>query len=252
MARVSALVLCACVLLAVSGCKKDQGPPQQDNSAVKQPALKAAPATPIQEKKQELGGKTWDPQWDVLVEKALPPEMLSGTAARAVRSYCPRFGELAEADKRAFWAYTFQALAGAEAGLDPTTNVHHTDAAVNVTDGVTLRPVRQQGLLQLTYEDARRYGCDFDWKRDRRLHEQDPNKSILQPGRNLACGVKIMERQIIRQRKPLIVSTSYWSTLQPGTASYKVFAKQMTNVPAGVRRGCAADSKAAPGKGAAW
>ena len=232
MARVSALVLCACVLLAASGCKKDRGQPQQRNKDVKQPALKAAPATPIQEKKQELGGKTWDPQWDVLVEKALPPEMLSSTAARAVRSYCPRFAELGEADKRAFWAYTFQAIAGAEAGLDPTTNVHHTEAAVNVTDGVTLRPVRQQGLLQLTYEDARRYGCDFDWKRDRRLREQDPNKSILQPGRNLACGVKIMERQIIRQRKPLIVSTSYWSTLQPGTASYKVFAKQMTNVPA--------------------
>jgi len=30
-------------------------------------------------------------------------------------------------DKRAFWAYFFQALAGAEAGLNPRTRVRHTE-----------------------------------------------------------------------------------------------------------------------------
>ncbi len=194
--------------------------------------MKAAPATPIAEQKEELGGKTWDPAWDVLVEKALPPEMLSGTAARAVAGFCPRFARESEADKRAFWAYVFQAMAGAEAGLEPAITVRHTEAAVTRIDGVSKRPVRQEGLLQLTYDDSDRYGCDFDWEKDRKLGLKNPNRTILQPANNLGCGVKIMKRQIIDQKKPMVVKTSYWSTLQPGTKSYQVFKKQMANVPA--------------------
>lgn len=193
--------------------------------------MKPAPPTPLAEKKEELGGATWQPQWDAMVEQDIPADMLSATAARAVRSSCPNFARESEADKRAFWAYVFQALAGAEAGLNPTTDVHHRQAAMNKIDTVTRRPMRQEGLLQLAYEDAQRYGCDFDWERDRSLPAKDPNRTILQPANNLACGVKIMENQIITQRKPLVVRSSYWSTLQPGTESYRVFAKQMTNVP---------------------
>lgn len=228
-ARKCIFSLCACAGIFVSGCK---GKEVQPVAAAPAPVLKPAPATPIEEKKEELGGKTWDPQWDVLVEQAVPADMLSPAAAHAVRSYCPNFEGEAEADKRAFWAYLFQALAGAEAGLDPTVNVHHTQAAVAKTDSVTKRPVRQEGLMQVTYEDADRYGCDFDWPNDRKLPEHDASRTILQPGKNLACGVKIMENQIISQGKPLLSRTSYWSTLQPGTSSYRVFAKQMANVPA--------------------
>lgn len=230
MARKITAALGSALLLLAAGCK--QKPVEPAPAAPAPVAMKAAPATPIAEKKQELGGKTWDPAWDEVVEKALPPDLLSPEAARAVRSECPRFGTEAEADKRAFWAYLFQALAGAEAGLDPTVSVHHTAAAVNKTDAVTKRPVRQQGLLQLTYEDAKRYGCDFDWSADRKLSTRDPDRSILDPEENLQCGVKIIENQIITQGKPLIARTSYWSTLQPGTKSYRVFAKQMANVPA--------------------
>ncbi len=43
-----------------------------------------------------------------------------------------------EADKRAFWAYFFQALAGAEAGLGPKTRVRHKEAAVAVKDEVKI------------------------------------------------------------------------------------------------------------------
>ena len=196
------------------------------------PKMQPAPPTPIAEKKEELGKQTWDPEWDKFVEEALPPEMLSARAARDVRRFCPRFGQMGEADKRAFWAYFFQALAGAEAGLKPTTDVQHTEPAIAVKDTVTRRMVRSEGLLQLTYMDSDRYGCDFDWDADKSLPEHDPAKTILQPKNNLTCGVRILDNQIIEQRKPLLSSTSYWSTLQPGTVSYRVFARQMTNVPA--------------------
>ncbi len=44
--------------------------------------------------------------------------------------------------------------------------------------------------------------------------------------------MKILSTQIIDQHKPLFTRPSYWSTLQPGRKSYRVFAKQMTNPPA--------------------
>lgn len=38
---------------------------------------KPAPATPIDAKKAELGGSTWNPDWDHFIEQSIPPEMLS-------------------------------------------------------------------------------------------------------------------------------------------------------------------------------
>ena len=197
------------------------------------PETRPAPPTPIAVQKAELGDEeTWDPTWDGMIEEALPSELLSSKVAKAVRPFCPRFNALSETDKRTFWAYFFQALAGAEAGLVPTANVRHMDPELQVVDNVTHRMVRQEGLLQLTYMDRERYGCDFDWERDKQLDEHDPDKTILQPRNNLLCGVNIIRYQLIDQHKPLLSSTSYFSTLQPDTISIKVFLKQMANVPA--------------------
>ncbi len=226
------VVVCACGMLELAGCK---GQKTQAVQKPAQPQVKLAPPTPLDEKKAELGGTTWQPQWDGMVERALPADMLNAQAGRAVRRYCPRFTEETGAQKREFWAYLFQALAGAEAGLNPTADVHHLEAAVDTIDPVTHRPARQEGLLQLKYQDAERYGCDFDWQVDRTLPVRDPERTILQPAKNLGCGVKIMENQIVTQGKPLVSRTSYWATLQPGTEGFRVFSRQMVNVPAGCR-----------------
>jgi hypothetical protein len=188
-------------------------------------AAKPAPPTPIDVKKVELGGTPWNSQWDQVIEKALPPEMLSWQAPRDVRRFCPRFYEMGTTDKRTFWAYFFQALAGAEAGLNPNTSVPHSEPQGPIA-------MRSEGLLQLSYADQKRYGCDFNWQVDRALKANDPAKTILQPKNNLECGVKILVNQTIVQHKPLLTRSGYWSTLQPDGPSYRVFAKQMTNPPA--------------------
>lgn len=193
--------------------------------------VKPAPATPIDVKKAELGGDPWEPQWDVVIEKNIPPEMLSLRVPKDVRRFCPNFYQMSETDKRAFWAYFFQALAGAEACLEPTTRVRHTQPAVAVVDKATGKATRSEGLLQLKYEDTQRYGCDFDWERDKQLKPDDPDKTILQPKNNLECGIKILSNQIITQGNPLITKKSYWSPLQPGTVPYRNFVKQMSNPP---------------------
>ena len=86
--------------------------------------------------------------------------------------------------------------------------------------------------MQLAYADQKRYGCNFNWQIDRTLKAGDPAKTILQPKNNLECGVTILSNQIIVQHRPLLSPSGYWSTLQPGTPSYRVFTEQMTNPPA--------------------
>jgi hypothetical protein len=220
------------ILLPAAGCGKTQEPA----AAAPAPAMKPAPPTPIDVKRAEIGGPMWDPAWDKIVELALPPELLSAQVTRDVRPFCPRFDAIGEADKRAFWAYFFQALAGAEAGLKPASEVRHGDPAMAVKDQVTGVHGRTEGLLQLAYEDSKRYGCDFDWEADRTLKVNDPARTILQPKNNLECGVKILDQQVIGRRKPLLSRSGYWSTLRPGTSSYRMFAKQMANVPAACGR----------------
>lgn len=161
----------------------------------------------------------------------MPRDLLSNGRGPAVAPLCPRFRYMTLANKRAFWAYFFQALAGAEAGLQPTADVRHADPAVAVIDSVTHRTARQEGLLQLTYMDSQRYGCNFDWERDKSLPEHDPAKTILDPRDNLLCGIRILDDQLIAQNKPLLTESSYWVTLRPGHPSFEVFWKQMANVP---------------------
>jgi hypothetical protein len=196
------------------------------------PELKPAPSTPMAEQKANLGDdETWQPEWDATIEKDLPDDLLAPQMAHDVKPFCPRFSSMSDVDRRQFWAYFFQALAGAEAGLKATSNVRHTEPQVAVVDGVSHRMVRSEGLLQLTYQDAKRYRCDFDWDADKHLPEHDPGKTILQPENNLLCGVNILENQLVIQKRPLLTKSSYWSTLRPGWPGNHVFVEQMANVP---------------------
>lgn len=195
--------------------------------ALRAQATKPATPTPIDVKKAELGEPPWNPKWDQFVEQALPPAMLSRLVPRDVRRFCPRFYEMSDPNKRAFWAYFFQALAGAEAGLDPNAVVLHGKGERRI--GIARR---SQGLLQLAYEDRIRYGCDFSQSRDRGLGVDNPERSILRPKNNLECGVKILDDQIVAHRRPLLTHWSYWAPLRPGEASESHFLKQMTNPPA--------------------
>ena len=223
------LCFCAGIALALSGCAQHPRPAPAP-AQPKPIAVKQAPPTPIETKRVELGGPAWNPGWDTLIERSLPAAMLSSRVPRDVQRFCPRFYRMSNTDKRAYWAYFFQALAGAEAGLNAKSNVFHGAAEMGM-DRVTGERMREEGLLQLTYEDKRRYGCNFNWKADRDLPPHDPRKTILVPENNLQCGIKILTKQIISQHRPIFAATSYWATLRPGSESYRVFAKQMVNPP---------------------
>jgi hypothetical protein len=120
--------------------------------------IRPVPPTPIDIKKVELGGTPWNPQWDRTIEQALPTEMLSSQVPRGVLRFSPRFFDMDMKDKRTFWAYFFQALAGAEAGLKPNTSVRHSCMSQfnrryvesTLFSGVT-KPHSDGGLLRKRY-----------------------------------------------------------------------------------------------------
>lgn len=194
--------------------------------------LKPVPHTPLDKKAAELGDTTWDPQWNRIVEQALPPSLLSRKVPRDVRRFCPRFFDMNDAGKRRFWAYFFQALSGAEAGLNPDATARHTEPKLAKVEKVPVTKVRTEGLLQLTYADQQRYGCPFNHAADRGLPPDDPARTILQPKNNLICGIAILTNQIVDLHRPIVWHDSYWATLRPGTVGYRNFLKQMSNPPA--------------------
>jgi hypothetical protein len=234
MAKVLWIVVCAVVGASAACGGRAQAPSesQQESDAQAHPDADPPP-TPIAVKKAELGDDhAWNPEWDKIVEDALPADLLSDKRERAVRPLCPRFKEASIEERRTFWAYFFQALAGAEAGLQPAVTVRHRQPEVAVTDPVTHRIARQEGLLQLAYMDSERYGCGLDWEKDKDLPVHDAAKTILQPKNNLECGVKILDSQLIAKHQPLLNRSSYWVTLRPRQPSFHIFMKQMVNVPA--------------------
>ena len=82
-------------------------------------------------------------------------------------------------------------------------------------DHVTGERVYSEGLLQLSYQDTTwMRDCEFDWNRDKRLKPSDPHKTILDPYKNLQCGMFILSEQIRLKGSLIMSSGEYWSTLR--------------------------------------
>ena len=80
--RMARFIICA-ALGMVAGCARyadSQSPPAR-------PEMKPAPKTPLAMKREKLGKPSWNPEWDRIVEEALPPEMLSASVASGVRPF---------------------------------------------------------------------------------------------------------------------------------------------------------------------
>jgi hypothetical protein len=91
------------------------------------------------------------------------------------------------------------------------------------TDPVTKKPVYSEGLLQLSYQDTQwATHCKFDWKADQYLDPKDSSKTILNPYRNLYCGVGIMANQIKKRKDIALVTGVYWAVLKQGGRYSKI------------------------------
>jgi hypothetical protein len=140
---------------------------------------------------------SWNPLWDQIIEKALPPEVLSSQAPRGVRLFCPRFYEMDNIDKRTFWAYFFQVLVGAEAGLNPNTRrpshrtgTHHGHAQRRLAAAC----VRRREAIRLRFQ----LGSGSPWSA---LRPDEPSylvfaKQMTNPPSSMWTAHKVEDRQV--------------------------------------------------------
>ncbi|MGZ3694808.1 MAG: transglycosylase SLT domain-containing protein [Bdellovibrionota bacterium] len=125
-----------------------------------------------------------------------------------ISNFCANYSNLNLSDKKNFWVYMLSAMSERESGQDPaqTYKESFNDAKGN--------SVISTGLLQISIESANSYGCGFT-----------SQSQLTDPERNLACGLKILNRWI--GQDGLVSGKSgtawrggarYWSTLRTGSS----------------------------------
>jgi Bacterial SH3 domain len=126
-----------------------------------------------------------------------------GSRPDDVADFCPKYGQLVDDDKVQFWIGLIAAMAKFESNWDPS--VQYTEDFEDSSGN----NVVSRGLLQISKESARNYGCEV------------PSASALHDAKvNLACTVKIINRWIDRDN--VITEQSggwkgparYWSVLR--------------------------------------
>ena len=153
--------------------------------------------------------------WSAYLQKIISTEwssLLPG--ANDITDFCPTYNNLDNDERANVWAQLFVAIAKFESGYSPTSRMQETTMG---TDPVTNQPVYSEGLLQLSYQDVEwAPWCQFEWTKDKSLSGSDPKKTILNPYRNLYCGVGIMAKQIKTKGSIVVSSGVYWAVIKAG------------------------------------
>lgn len=137
-------------------------------------------------------------------------ELLKGT--QDMTQFCPRFPTLSRREKISFWIYLNSLIAQYASGLNTTLR---TIGPANTKDPVTGLQLYHEGLMQVSYQDRTKHGCDeLNWAVDKKMPETDPNKSIFVPFKNVWCGVRALEKQVARSGR-LGSNDPYWKFLNP-------------------------------------
>lgn len=177
------------------------------------------------------GARNWSLHaYRVILDKGA--SLLEG--ADDVVEYCPLYYRIIKEERAWFWTSLIAAMAYYESAWEPTARMHETTMG---TDPVTGQPVYSEGLLQLSYQDrlGHAYCNEFDWNSDRHLSAKDPRKTILNPEKNLSCGIQILNRQIRKHRKIGIGKGAYWAvikTTKPSNKIERIKARIKAEVPA--------------------
>src|SRR3989344_3521494 len=176
--------------------------------------------------KYDYFDRSWDSNWNYYIANSISDNSpLLITDLNDAKLVCPRFNTLSNKEKRIFWAYFFQALAGSESNLN-LVSYNPSDAGGG-----------SWGLLQVSYPDKDRYGCNFNANADNTKDTKDLSRTIFDPKNNLECGVKIMEKRLALIGNNFFTNgnaaSGYWRDLDRRSAGYKErFSKHMaSNLP---------------------
>ncbi len=136
--------------------------------------------------------------------------------------FCPKYSKLSTIQKINVIGQIISAMTKFESSYNPLSRM-----AENMgTDPVTGNQVHSEGLLQLSYQDTLHYKfCNFDWKADKPLHAKnpkDPRITILDPYKNLYCGIRILNQQVSKHKNIIIGKGAYWAVIKSDSNHHRI------------------------------
>ncbi len=157
---------------------------------------------------KDCAPKTWSTEWDKYIIDSL-------STKQSLKNYN---------SSEKYWVAVIKALAKAESCLNLVE--YYPEKGLG-KDAVTGLGNVSEGLLQLSYQDSKYHGCQFDWSKDKALDKKSLSKTIFNPKLNIECGMIILNKQI-EKRGVLETSTPfYWAVLNRTNARYKEFKKYL-------------------------
>ena len=158
-------------------------------------------------------GKDWSSF--IFTEIEVNGQALLTTPVSDVATFCPNYNSLSKYQKINFWGALISAMVRYESNYNPT--LRYVESTMGA-DPITGAQVASEGLLQLSYQDSKWYPfCnEFSWAADKNFAANDPRKTILDPYKNLRCGMKILNQQIAKRKEITVSKGAYWAVILEG------------------------------------
>ncbi len=187
-----------------------------------------SPSVPVNHKFEPLAWESTvkgSQAWSNIVYSVIQseePQMLGQNTADDVEIFCPKYRSLNDNQRLNFWGQLIAGMVANESSFK--LNNYYVEATFTQPDPVTGRQVASEGLLQLSYQDEKNYNlnCGFNWAVDKNYSDTDIRKSIFNPAKNLRCGIKILARQLTKQRAISTSTGVYWAVLSKNGKFTKV------------------------------
>ncbi len=158
--------------------------------------------------------------WSTFVFGLIQSEAQDLLTAKDMTRFCRTYSSLSNLQKVNVAGQLIAAMTKYESSFNPLSRFHESTMG---TDPITGQPVYSEGLLQLSYQDIQGYPfCQFDWNQDQFLAPTDPQKTILNPFKNLYCGVRILANQVKRKGLVVIGSGAYWAVIKENNSNNKI------------------------------
>ncbi|MGE3682002.1 MAG: hypothetical protein AB7G93_09770 [Bdellovibrionales bacterium] len=203
-------------ILSLSACSMDQlgtvaSTRESADDIVTRPPTETYKSEPLLWEGSHPDASIWSAYAHVTIQSQAADALLPG--ALDVASFCPNYSQLDLPEQVNFWAYLISAVAKYESEFDPHRRRLRSRAGV---DQITGQATFGEGLLQLSYGETRRYSaCRFDWEKDKKLRLNDPRRSILDPFKNLECGIQFLAKQVSETGQIAESAATLWTSLLP-------------------------------------
>lgn len=148
-------------------------------------------------------------QWRAYTDLQVVKYFAQLSSASDITMFCPKFASLAKEKQISAITEIIFGIIKYESDFDPNSRYQEKTMGL---DDITHLPVYSEGLMQLSYGDTEWASfCEFDWENDKSLALN--TRSIVDPYKNLSCGVHILANQTESKGSFGFKSGNYWAVL---------------------------------------